>query len=204
MNKITLLITFITILTSCSKDENLLPVQQQSDNPSLKVSGIWYYLDNIEETKYNIKKSDFYQYHQNAWYLAPEDNGIVTHTRYNLGELKVANDGTGYLKSNIIPNDMLFPFRPWGSTENYDFIFTFTMTDYLINNNTVKFDLYYVSCTNDTTFFTSTFDIVTTTSNNRIKLEQEYNGNYYNRSISYELENTLNGNIQFLAEEKYK
>lgn len=204
MNKITLLITFIAILTSCSKDENLLPVQQQSDNPSLKVSGIWYYLDNIEETKYNIKKSDFYQYHQNAWYLAPEDNGIVTHTRYNLGELKVANDGTGYLKSNIIPNDMLFPFRPWGSTENYDFIFTFTMTDYLINNNTVKFDLYYVSCTNDTTFFTSTFDIVTTTSNNRIKLEQEYNGNYYNRSISYELENTLNGNIQFLAEEKYK
>tara|TARA_B100000287_G_C20470494_1_gene717021 strand:+ start:251 stop:865 length:615 start_codon:yes stop_codon:yes gene_type:complete len=204
MNKITLLITFIAILTSCSKDENLLPVQQQSDNPSLKVSGTWYYLDNIEETKYNIKKSDFYQYHQNAWYLAPEDNGIVTHTRYNLGELKVANDGTGYLKSNIIPNDMLFPFRPWGSTENYDFIFTFTMTDYLINNNTVKFDLYYVSCTNDTTFFTSTFDIVTTTSNNRIKLEQEYNGNYYNRSISYELENTLNGNIQFLAEEKYK
>ena len=158
----------------------------------------------LKETKYNIKKSDFYQYHQNAWYLAPEDNGIVTHTRYNLGELKVANDGTGYLKSNIIPNDMLFPFRPWGSTENYDFIFTFTMTDYLINNNTVKFDLYYVSCTNDTTFFTSTFDIVTTTSNNRIKLEQEYNGNYYNRSISYELENTLNGNIQFLAEEKYK
>jgi len=204
MNKITLLITFIAILTSCSKDENLLPVQQQSDNPSLKVSGTWYYLDNIEETKYNIKKSDFYQYHQNAWYLAPEDNGIVTHTRYNLGELKVANDGTGYLKSNIIPNDMLFPFRPWGSTENYDFIFTFTMTDYLINNNTVKFDLYYVSCTNDTTFFTSTFDIVTTTSNNRIKLEQEYNGNYYNRSISYELENTLNGNIQFLVEEKYK
>ena len=204
MKQTTLLIAIIAILTSCSKDENLLPVQQQSDNPSLKVSGIWYYLDNIEETKYNIKKSDFYQYHQNAWYLAPEDNGIVTHTRYNLGELKVANDGTGYLKSNIIPNDMLFPFRPWGSTENYDFIFTFTMTDYLINNNTVKFDLYYVSCTNDTTFFTSTFDIVTTTSNNRIKLEQEYNGNYYNRSISYELENTLNGNIQFLAEEKYK
>ena len=54
MKQTTLLIAIIAILTSCSKDENLLPVQQQSDNPSLKVSGIWYYLDNIEETKYNI------------------------------------------------------------------------------------------------------------------------------------------------------
>tara|TARA_R110002012_G_scaffold122036_1_gene271811 strand:- start:322 stop:936 length:615 start_codon:yes stop_codon:yes gene_type:complete len=204
MKKTTLLIAIIAILTSCSKEEDLLPVQQQSDNPSLKTSYNYYNLTTIEEAVYKVKKSDFYQYHQNAWYLAPEDNGIVTHTRYNLGELKVANDGTGYLKSNIIPNDMIFPFRPWGSTENYDFIFTFTMTDYLINNNTVKFDLYYVSCTNDTTFFTSTFDIVTISTNNRIKLEQEYNDSYYNRSISYELENTSNGNIQVLVEEKYK
>tara|TARA_R110001592_G_scaffold319898_1_gene597722 strand:+ start:674 stop:1288 length:615 start_codon:yes stop_codon:yes gene_type:complete len=204
MKKTTLLIAIIAILTSCSKEEDLLPIQQQSDNPSLKTSYNYYNLTTIEEAEYKIKKSDFYQYHQNAWYLAPEDNGIITHTRYNLGELKVTNDGTGYLKSNIIPNDMIFPFRPWGSTENYDFIFTFTMTNYLINNNTIKFDLYYVSCANDTTFFTSTFDIVTTSSNNRIKLEQEYNDSYYNRNISYELENTLNGNIQLLVEKKHR
>ena len=203
MKKTTLLIAFIAILTSCSKNEDLLPVQQPND-PSLKTSYNYYNLTTIEEAEYKIKRSTLYQYHQNAWYLAPENNDIITYTRYNLGEIKVANDGTGYLKSNIIPNDMVFPFRPWGSATNYNFVFTFTMTNYLVNNNTVEFDLYYVSCNNDTTFFTSTFDIVTTSSNNRIKLEQEYNGSYWDRSISYELENISNGNIQILAEEKHK
>ena len=114
------------------------------------------------------------------------------------------NDGTGYLKSNVIPNDLTFPFRPWGSAENHNKIFTFTMTDYSLNNDSVSFDLYYVSCANDTTFFTSTFKIITTSTNNTITLEQYYTcpplyGNWWNRTISYELEKKSNEDIQILA-----
>ena len=190
MKKTTLLIAFIAILTSCSKDKDLLPVQQQPDNPSLTTSQDQHFLYNIEETHYNIKVAEFYQYHQNATYIPAEQNDIVEHFYYNKGGLKVTNDGTGYLKSNIIPNDMTFPFRPWGSAENYDFVFNFTMTDYSINNNTVIFDLYIVPCVGDTTFFTSTMKIVTLPIDNRIRLEQIYDGNNWDRQISYELEKT--------------
>ena len=100
-----------------------------------------------------------------------------------------------------MPNDMAFPFRPWGSTTNYNFIFTFTMTDYLINNDTIIFDLYSVSCNNDTTFFTSTFKVIPTSVNNRIGLEQVYSGSFWDRQIIYELEKT-NGGINVLAAEK--
>ena len=189
MKKTTLLIAFIAILTSCSKDKDLLPVQQQPDNPSLTTSQDQHFLYNIEETHYNIKVAEFYQYHQNAWYI-PGDNYVIEYTRYNLGELKVANDGTGYLKSNIIPNNMTFPFRPWGSTTNYNHVFTFTMTDYTINNDIIVFDLYIVPCVGDTTFFTSTMKIVTLPIDNRIRLEQIYDGNNWDRQISYELEKT--------------
>ena len=200
MRKTTLFIAIIALLTACSKDENLLPIPQSPNDPALRTSNNQGLLYNIEETHYSIKTSDFYQYHQNAWYT-PGDNDIIEHTRYNLGEIKVSNDGTGYLKSNIMPNDMAFPFRPWGSTTNYNFIFTFTMTDYLINNDTIIFDLYSVSCNNDTTFFTSTFKVIPTSVNNRIGLEQVYSGSFWDRQIIYELEKT-NGGINVLAAEK--
>ena len=73
------------------------------------------------------------------------------------------------------------------------------MTDYSLSNDSVSFDLYYVSCANDTTFFTSTFKIITTSTNNTITLEQYYNGNWWNRTISYELEKKSNEDIQVLA-----
>ena len=200
MKKTTLFIAIIALLTACSKDENLLPVPQSPNDPSLRTSNNQGLLYTIEETHYTIKTSDFYQYHQNAWYI-PGDNYIIEHTRYNLGELKVANDGTGYLKSNIIPNDLTFPFRPWGSATNYNFVFTFTMTDYSVSNDTVRFDLYSVSCNNDTTFYTSTFKIVPSSVINRIRLEQVYGGSFWDRQIIYELEKT-NGGINVLAAEK--
>ena len=77
MKKTTLLIAFIAILTSCSKDKDLLPVQQQPDNPSLRTSQDQHFLYNIEETHYNIKVAEFYQYHQNATYIPAEQNDIV-------------------------------------------------------------------------------------------------------------------------------
>ena len=204
MKETMLFIAIIALLTSCSKDEDLLPVQQSPNTPSFKTSNNQCFLSTIEETCYKIKTANFYQYHQNAWYTAGNNDTTITYTRYNLGALKVANDGTGYLKSNIIPNDMTFPFRPWGSSTNYNFVFNFIMTDYSVNNNTVIFDLYYVSCTNDTTFFTSAFNIITTSTNNKIRLEQSYEGSYWRRNISYELENTSNRNIQSLLEKKHK
>jgi len=204
MKKTTLLFALIAILSSCSKNEDLLPVPPNPNDPSLRTSSDQHFLYTVEEDKYSIKTSNFYQYHEDAYYLAPESNDVVTYTRYNLGGLKVANDGTGYLKSNVIPNDLTFPFRPWGSSQNYNFVFTFTMTDYTLSNDSVSFDLYYVSCINDTTFFTSTFKIVPTSTNNTIVLEQYYTcpplyGNWWNRTISYELEKTSNGDIQILA-----
>jgi len=105
MKNITLLFALIAILTSCSKNEDLLPVPPNPNDPSLRTSSDQYFLYTIEEDIYSIKTSNFHQYHENAYYLAPESNDIITYTRYNLGELKVANDGTGYLKSNVIPND---------------------------------------------------------------------------------------------------
>ena len=176
MKQTTLLIAIIAILTSCSKEEELLPVPQQNNN-----------LNIIEETKYKIKISDFYQYHQDAYYIAPENNDVLTYTRYNLGEIKIAKDGTGYIKSNIMPNDLTWPVRPWGSSEDYNFIFDFTMTDYSLNNDTIIFDLYIVPCSGDTIFFTSTFKI-TPIKDGIINLEQNYEGSYWNRSIVYELE----------------
>jgi len=201
MKKSTLLIAIIALLTACSKDENLLPVPQSPNDPSLRTSNNQGLLYNIEETHYKIKSSDFYQYHLNAPYI-PGDNNVIKHIRYDLGELKVAKDGTGYLKSNIYPNDMTFPFRPWGSSTNYNNIFNFTMTDYNISNDTIVFDLYIIPCNNDTTFFTSTMKIIPTSINNRIRLEQVYGGSYWDRNISYELEKTSNGNIQLLVEKK--
>ncbi len=200
MEKTTLFIVIIALLTACSKDENLLPVQQSPNNPSLRVNN-QNPLYTLEKAHYNIKTSYFYQYHLGASYI-PGDSNEIEHIRHNLGELKVANDGTGYLKSNIYPNDMTWPFRPWGSSTNYNGIFNFTMTDYTVSNDTVKFDLYIVSCNNDTTFFTSTMKIIPISTNNRIRLSQIYVGGYWDREISYELEKTSNGNIQFLAEEK--
>ena len=176
MKQTTLLIAIIAILTSCSKEEELLPVPQQNNN-----------LNIIEETEYKIKISDFYQYHQDAYYIAPENNDVLTYTRYNLGEIKIAKDGTGYIKSNIMPNDLTWPVRPWGSSEDYNFIFDFTMTDYSLNNDTIIFDLYIVPCSGDTIFFTSTFKI-TPIKDGIINLEQNYEGSYWNRSIVYELE----------------
>ena len=137
--------------------------------------------------EYKIKIYDFYQYHQDAYYIAPENNDILTYTRYNLGEIKIAKDGTGYMKSNVMPNDLTWPVRPWGSSEDYNFIFDFTMTDYSLNNDTIIFDLYIVPCSGDTIFFTSTFKI-TPIKDGIINLEQNYEGSYWNRSIVYELE----------------
>tara|TARA_R110001632_G_scaffold231934_1_gene371483 strand:+ start:519 stop:1130 length:612 start_codon:yes stop_codon:yes gene_type:complete len=202
MKKTTLLIAFIAIPTSCSKDKDLLPVQQQPDNPSLRTSQDQHFLYNIEETHYNIKVAEFYQYHQNATYIPAEQNDIVEHFYYNKGGLKVANDGTGYLKSNIYPNDLLFPFRPWGSSTDYNHVFTFTMTDYTISNDIIVFDLYIVSCNGDTTSFNSTMKIIPLAIDNRIRLEQVCGGVNWDRNISYELEKTTNGNIHFLAEKQ--
>ena len=49
MKKTTLFIAIIAILTSCNKDENLLPVQQSPDNPSLRTSQNQHFLYNIED-----------------------------------------------------------------------------------------------------------------------------------------------------------
>ena len=75
MRKTTLFIAIIALLTACSKDENLLPIPQSPNDPALRTSNNQGLLYNIEETHYSIKTSDFYQYHQNAWYT-PGDNDI--------------------------------------------------------------------------------------------------------------------------------
>jgi len=201
IKKTTLFISIIALLTACDKNEDLLPLSSQQ-NPSYRTSNNQGFLYTIEKAHYNIKSADFYQYHLNASYISPGDSNTIEHISYDKGELKVANDGTGYLKSNIYPNDMIFPFRPWGSSSNYNQIFNFTITDYSINNDTVVFDLYIVPCNGDTTFFTSTMKIIPLPLNNKIRLEQIYGGIYWDRKVIYELEKTTNGGIKVLVEKK--
>ena len=55
MKNITLLFALIAILTSCSKNEDLLPVPPNPNDPSLRTSSDQYFLYTIEEdNKYYI------------------------------------------------------------------------------------------------------------------------------------------------------
>jgi len=134
---------------------------------------------------YDIKEATLYQYDENGTYTFGVT--LITHQRVDVGQIHLSNSGGGYFHSNIFPeggfndgnplhpSDVYPPTRPWGSSENYDFVFPFGMIGYIINEEKTHahFSLYNINCDGDTMYFNSSLEIVPTMeSDNTIRLEQ--------------------------------
>tara|TARA_B100000287_G_scaffold418228_1_gene454909 strand:- start:738 stop:1430 length:693 start_codon:yes stop_codon:yes gene_type:complete len=206
-----LLLASVVILSSCSKEDDLLtPIpnppntNQSTDTNSTNVTGndttTTTSLDtehlsdeslsnstvlNLEGSRYNVTYSSFYLRNRFPICAIPNDTTIFEENiNSGVEEVYFSNNGDGYLRTKTYPLDYTEPFYNVYIV-GYPYYFEQSMTGYELQNNKIIVDVQQVSNNGNTFKYKITFDIIESTDT---KLVIENTGRWLeepNPSIGY-------------------